>query len=176
MNRQEIPLNSFNCNIIRMVDDGLLLTAGDFNTRSFNSMTISWGSIGFIWGRPLAQVFVHPSRYTYEFMEKYDSFTITAIPGNRQGSILTVLGTKSGRNMDKINHSGLTPIPSVHIPSPTYEEAELTVECRKICHADFHAEAFAPYYREEMKSSTYHRAYLGEVVGIYGIDKYRLDV
>lgn len=52
-----------------------LLTAGDKN--SYNAMTISWGGLGTLWNKPVATVYVKPIRYTHEFMEKSDYFTIS---------------------------------------------------------------------------------------------------
>ena len=60
----------------------MLLTAGDFECGEFNTMTIGWGALGTMWSKPFAFVAVRHSRFTYEFMEKYDSFTLTAFPRN----------------------------------------------------------------------------------------------
>ena len=79
----------------------LLLTGGDFARGKFNAMTISWGSLGIIWGRPFVQVVVRPTRYTHEFMERFDTFTVTAFP-ERHRRALNLLGSKSGRDGDKI--------------------------------------------------------------------------
>ena len=71
-------------------------------------MTISWGSLGVMWGRPFVQVVVRPQRYTFEFMERYQTFTLCAFP-RQYHQALSLLGTKSGRDGDKIAEAGLTP-------------------------------------------------------------------
>src|SRR5690554_411291 len=89
-----------------------LLTAGDWASRRFNCMTISWASIGRMWEKPFAMVVVRPQRYTHQFMDEFDSFTVCVLP-TRYRPTLETLGTRSGRDMDKINASGLTPTASV---------------------------------------------------------------
>ena len=150
----------------------LLLTCGDFNTSHFNAMTVGWGSIGYIWRRPFVQVVVRPIRYTYEFMERYESFTLCAFP-MKYHAALNLLGTKSGRDGNKIVESGLTPIPSQQIAAPGYAEAELIIECRKMYWDDVHPEHFlddgidAHYPHKD-----YHRIYFGEIQAVLGTKKF----
>ena len=77
----------------------LLLTAGDFANKSYNTMTIGWGSIGTMWNKPYDSVVVRPTRYTYQFMEKYPDFTLTAFSKDYQKD-LSYLGSHSGRDCD----------------------------------------------------------------------------
>src|SRR5512141_1651102 len=79
----------------------LLLTCGDFAGGHYNTMTVGWGSLGTMWEKPLAMVVVRPVRYTYQFMEEYDTFTLSAFPPKYQRA-LGILGRRSGRNGDKI--------------------------------------------------------------------------
>jgi flavin reductase (DIM6/NTAB) family NADH-FMN oxidoreductase RutF len=135
-------------------------------------MTIGWGSIGYIWRRPFIQVVVRPTRYTYQFMEKYDSFTVCAFPHKYQ-TALKLLGTKSGRDGDKILESGLTPVNSTVIDAPGYAEADLIMECRKIYWDDLRPSQFldagvdAHYPKKD-----YHRIYYGEILALSGVNKY----
>ena len=86
LNRQPIPFDDLQVRTHHLWNkQWLLLTAGDFEAGRFNSMTIGWGSLGTMWGRPFAQVVVRPTRYTYEFMEKYDSFTVRVFGDLPQG-------------------------------------------------------------------------------------------
>ncbi|MGD2175535.1 MAG: flavin reductase, partial [Candidatus Brocadiaceae bacterium] len=119
----------------------MLLSSGDFTEGSFNSMTVAWGSLGIMWGRPFAMVVVRPTRYTYEFMESSDNFTLCLFPPEYEDTLL-MLGSKSGRDTDKIAESGLTPVAAAQVSSPCYEEAELVIECRKIYFDDFEPERF----------------------------------
>ncbi len=144
----------------------LLLTSGDYAKNSFNSMTVGWGSFGIMWQRPFAQVVVRPTRFTYEFMEKYDTFTLCAFSELFRKS-LQFLGSTSGRDRDKIAESGLTPRASEHVVTPGYEEAEVIVECKKIYWDDFKPERFLdPGIEKLYPKKDYHRVYFGEIVTI----------
>jgi flavin reductase (DIM6/NTAB) family NADH-FMN oxidoreductase RutF len=139
-----------------------LLTAG--NKDSFNTMTISWGALGTIWGKPTATVYVRTSRYTHEFMDKYDHFTVSFYP-EAYRKTLGVLGSKSGREMDKMHDSGLTPIAAGE--SVSFSEAECTLVCRKM-----YMQSLDPARMpEDVAQALYakdapHDMYLGEVLEI----------
>lgn len=151
----------------------LLLTSGDFAKQSFNMMTVGWGSFGTMWSKPFALIAVRQHRYTFQFTEDYDSFTLSAFPIQFHKT-LNILGTKSGREMDKIHQSGLTPIASHNITSPGFDEAELIVECKKIYWRDLDPEHFLTRQIHLMyQQKDYHRIYYGEIVGVYGTQKYQ---
>lgn len=144
----------------------MLLTSGDFDTGHYNTMTVAWGSIGQMWNKPFVQVVVRPTRYTYEFMEKYNTFTLCAFP-KKYKSALNLLGTKSGKDGDKIAESKLNPIKSKLVASPSFAEAELIIECRKIYWDDFEPANFLiPDIETNYNENDYHRVYFGEVVQI----------
>jgi len=140
-----------------------LLTAG--NKDSFNTMTISWGGLGTIWGKPVATVYVRTSRYTHEFMDNNDYFTVSFYPESIKKSTLGILGSKSGRDMDKMHDSGLTPVAAGE--SMTFEEAEVTLVCRKL----FRQVLDPANIPEDIVNAMYktdapHDMYIGEVVEI----------
>lgn len=173
MSRLEIPFNELDFNTFKIWNDSLLLTPGENAPGKFNSMIIGWGSIGIMWKKPMIQVVVRPSRYTYEFIEKYDTFTVCAFNPEYKKA-LSVFGTKSGRDTDKVKESGFTPCPSINIAAPGYEEAALILECRKTYFDDFRPERIS----EETKkicynSGDFHRAYFGEIVAAYGTESFR---
>lgn len=173
MNRQNIAIGdfAFDPSIIR--EQWLLLTAGEFAPGKFNSMTISWGSVGEIWNKAFFQVVVRPTRYTRGFMEKNVGFTLCVFPTANKPA-LSLLGSKSGRDGDKILESGLTPIPSSLVTAPGYDEAELIVECRKIYWQDLDPSHFLdPAIEMNYAQKDYHRAYFGEILSVSGTDKYR---
>ena len=139
-----------------------LLTAG--NKDKFNTMTISWGGLGTLWNKPVATVYVRTSRYTYEFMEDNDYFTISFYPEEYKKT-LGVLGAKSGRDMDKMNESGLTAKEIDN--SMTFDEAEVTLVCRKL----FKQELDKANMPEKIAEVVYgndapHVMFIGEVVDI----------
>ncbi|MDP2791178.1 MAG: flavin reductase [Rectinemataceae bacterium] len=150
----------------------LLLTAGEFAPGKFNAMTISWGSVGEIWNKPFFQVVVRPQRFTRGFMDSGDCFTLSVFPEANKKA-LSLLGSKSGRDCDKIKLAGLTPTASSIVSSPGYEEAELIIECRKMYWQDIDPAHFLdPSIAGNYASKDYHRAYFGEIVAISGIDTY----
>jgi flavin reductase (DIM6/NTAB) family NADH-FMN oxidoreductase RutF len=151
----------------------LVLTSGDFAQGKFNAMTIGWGSFGVMWGVPFVQVVVRPTRYTYEFMERYDTFTVCAFP-EKYAQALQILGTKSGRDCDKIAEARLTPIRSSMVEAPGYVEAELVLECRKIYWDDLKNNHFLNQKIEKKYPyKDYHRIYFGEIMAVFGEEQYR---
>ena len=173
MNRQPIPIYEFNLNIFQAWDRGwYLLTAGDFAAGTYNTMTVSWGATGVLWNRPFVQVVVRPTRHTFQFVEQYPTFTLSAFGAEHHAS-MNLLGTKSGRDGDKIAEAKLTPIESTLVAAPGFAEAELLIECEKMYYDDlepghFLAAHIAPHYHGD-----FHRVYYGEVKAIFGTQKYR---
>jgi flavin reductase (DIM6/NTAB) family NADH-FMN oxidoreductase RutF len=153
----------------------LLLTAGENRPKKYNAMTVSWGSLGVLWNKPVAFVFVRPSRYTYRFIDQGSSFTLCVFPAECKDK-LTLCGTKSGRTCDKIKECGFTPIASQDIETPAFDEAELILECRKIYFADIQP---ANFLSDEIEGnyggSDYHRMFIGEIVCAEGTAAYRLS-
>ena len=174
MNRSPIEPNAFQCPPVQLWGERwLLLTAGELAPRAFNCMTVAWGGFGMLWAKPLAMVAVRPSRYTYEFMERVADFTLSAFPPAMKDK-LTVCGTKSGRDMDKVKACGLHPVASAKVGTPGFEEAELILECRKLYVSDLNPDAFLSRDIEPLYNGRdYHRLYFAEVVAISGTDAYR---
>ncbi|NLF01758.1 MAG: flavin reductase family protein [Anaerolineales bacterium] len=170
MTRRLIPVDEFTAPIHKLwSDQWFLLTCGDHTAAHFNAMTVAWGSMGIMWGKPFVQVVVRPVRYTYEFMERYDSFTVNAFAPEYKRALLK-LGSTSGRDGDKIALSGLTPVASSLVAAPSFAEAELTIECRKIYWQDFDPTHFLdPSIESNYAQKDYHRAYFGEVLAIWGV-------
>ncbi len=139
-----------------------LLTAG--TEGSFNTMTISWGGLGTLWGKPVATVYVRTSRYTHDFMDSNEFFTVSFYPEECRKA-LSVLGSKSGRDMDKMKESGLTPVKADD--SMSFKEAEITLVCKKL----FKQQLDVANMPEEVAKAMYegqapHDMYIGEIVDI----------
>lgn len=169
MPRQSISIHHFNANPYGLWEDQwLLLTSGDFSALQFNSMTVAWGSIGAMWNRPFVQVVVRPARYTYQFMEKYPTFTLCAFPEEYRPA-LSMMGSRSGRNVNKVDLSGLTPIASTTVAAPCYAEASLVIECTKIYWDDLDPARFIEKdIHDNYPARDYHRIYFGEINAIQG--------
>ncbi len=139
-----------------------LLTAGSAD--DFNTMTISWGSLGTLWNKPVVTAYVRTSRYTHDFMDREEYFTVSFFPEEYR-QILGVLGSRSGREMDKIHESGLTP--EAVDGSVTFSEATVTILCRKL----FVQRLETSNIPDDVVQTFYvgdapHDMYIGEVVKI----------
>jgi flavin reductase (DIM6/NTAB) family NADH-FMN oxidoreductase RutF len=175
MTLEPIAVETFITKPIHLWDiQWLLLTSGDFAQKDFNAMTVGWGSIGYMWRRPFVQVVVRPVRYTYQFMEKYDTFTVCAF-SKQYHAALQLLGNKSGRDGDKIAESSLTPIRSEKVAAPAFAEAELIIECRKIYWDDIRPDHFIdPAIDMNYPRKDYHRIYFGEILAIFGEQAFKV--
>lgn len=151
----------------------MLITAGDFQAGTYNTMTIGWGAIGTMWSKPFAFAAVRHSRFTYQFMEKFNTFTLTAFPDGYQDA-LKLLGSRSGRDGDKIADAGLTPEASIVVAAPSFTEAEIVIECQKIYADDLNPAHFLDEdIYKHYPDRDFHCIYYGEIVSVSGIDKYQ---
>ena len=173
MKRKNIPFDKFTLSVIQSFNNRwMLLAAGENKPGGFNVMTVSWGGFGVIWNKPLAMVVVRPSRFTFEFMEKSDTYTLSSFSGEFKDQ-LTLCGTRSGRAMDKIEACGFKPVASSAVPAPGFEEAELIIECRKMYYDDINPAHFlASHIEGNYGGRDYHRMYFGEIVAIQGSEDY----
>jgi len=174
MDLMEIPVAEWTAEIFHLWDEQwFLLTSGDFKAGSFNTMTVSWGSLGVMWNRPFAQVVVRPTRHTFGYMEENGTFTLCAFSEEYRAA-LDLLGSRSGRDGDKIRASGLTPVASSRVAAPAFAEAELILECRKMYSADFDPARFLdPEIDRNYPKHDYHRVYFGEILAIRGTERFR---
>ena len=139
-----------------------LLTAG--TGTDYNCMTISWGGLGTLWGKPVATVYVKPIRYTWQYMEKYGAVTVSFFPEEYRGDLMT-LGSKSGRDGDKVALTRLTP--TTLEQGVTIAQAETILVCRKIYWQDLVRENMPPEVAERIYTPEEpHRMYIGEVMDI----------
>lgn len=139
-----------------------LLNAG--NMDKFNSMTVSWGGLGTLWGKPVATVYVRTSRYTHEFMDNGEYFTLSFFPEDYK-KVLGVFGSKSGRDIDKMNYEGLSVCPAGE--SITYKEAVMTLVCKKLYKQQLDSQKMPKEIADTYYSSDApHDMYIGEVVEI----------
>lgn len=145
----------------------MLVTAG--SAEHFNTMTASWGGIGWLWNKPVAFVFIRPERYTHEFIESNEFMTL-AFLGDENKKIHGVCGSKSGRNIDKVAATGLSPVVTEK-GNITFKQARLTLECRKLYkdslkEANFiDKEPIEKWY--DMAHGGYHDMYVVEIENIF---------
>ena len=166
MTWQEIAPTEIETNAVKFIDkDWLVVSAG--NEGDMNLMTISWGGLGELWGRPVFTVYVSPDRYTWQFMEKYGYFTVSHFPESKR-NILSYLGSASGRDEDKVAKAGLT-AGFTELGNPIFAEFDMAIECRKIYSKQFDPESLPEYVREwyEKSGLGIHFMYIGEIVHVW---------
>lgn len=144
-----------------------LVTAGDIT--HYNTCTIAWGSLGTIWGGPgrgrsIVTVYVNPDRYTWEFLQNSDTFTVEFFP-EQYHQALGYLGSRSGRDEDKVAAVGFTP--KEVSGGVTFEEANLTFVCHKLYAGEFRREGLA----DEINNGIYktwhpHWMFVGEITAV----------
>ena len=150
-------------NPVSLFRDAMALTVG--SEGKMNSMTIGWGGIGVLWRRPVVTVYVEKSRYTHQFMEDNEFFTVEAFTKDYD-KVLKYLGTVSGRDEDKIKGSGLT-VKFTDSGAPAFEEGRLLLECKKIYGAPFNPEGFGDVAKEIYSNRQLHSVYVGEIVNAW---------
>lgn len=145
-----------------IADDWMLITAGP--PSAFNTMTASWGGVGHIWGKDVCWCVIRPQRYTLEFVESNPVFTLSFFNEEHRAA-LNLLGSRSGRDGDKVADSGLTPVDGPIIGTTTFAEARLVIACRKVYWHDLDPDHFLdPSIEANYPQKDYHRMYLGEIV------------
>jgi len=148
----------------------LLATTG--SSGASNVMTIGWGTVGIVWGRPIFQVLVRPSRHTYGLLEESGEFTVN-VPTEAMRDWVAVCGTRSGRDVDKIGAYGVSVSQGKKVSVITLDESRMVYECRVVHHND----VLPPNLAQEIDASSYanrdyHRVYWGEIVGAYASRDY----
>lgn len=122
----EIKATEIKDNLIEAISkEYMLITAG--NRSGYNMMTASWGFVGEMWGSDTAMCVVRPQRYTMEFINKSNCFTLSFYGANKD--IHKICGSKSGRDCDKTALTGLTPV--FDGESVYFDEARLVLVCKK---------------------------------------------
>ena len=163
MHFKEVSSSNLRINPSRTFRDRwFLLTAGD--EEQYNMMTVSWGSLGVMWGKDVFTAVVRPSRHTYKFMENSDYFT-ASIFAEEYRDKLTFCGRNSGRDVDKAAETGFTPI--FRKDGIIFDESELVFICKKIYTTDIVPDGFVGMdFNEAYPNGDIHRAYIGEITSV----------
>lgn len=161
---KKITINELTDNFFDAIGkEWMLVTAG--TEESFNTMTASWGGVGVLWNKPVVFVFVRPERYTHEFMQRGDSFTLSFL-GEEHKAIHKVCGSKSGREVDKVAATGLQPIFSER-GNVLFGQSRLSLECRKLYVSELKEENFVdaslPRQWYDGGHGGYHTVYVAEI-------------
>lgn len=162
---KEINIKELKENAVSLFDDRwCLITAG--NENSWNTMTASWGAMGELWNKDVCFCFIRPQRYTYEFTEREEYFTLSFF-GEEQRKALAYCGRNSGRDVDKAKETGLTA--KATDGSISFEEAEIILVCKKLAFQNIKPEGFVDPTIDKAcyPDKDYHRMYIGEIVRCY---------
>lgn len=163
MKKQEINVKELNGNVFEMIGDQWMLITAKKDGK-INTMTASWGAMGIMWGKNVATAYIRPQRYTKEFVDSADVFTLSFF-GGEQKKAMGHLGSVSGRTEpDKIDRAGL------HVTEvegyPTFEEATLTLVCKKLYVQEMKPECFLG--TEEIErwypDKDFHYMYMAEII------------
>lgn len=143
----------------KLNNEWALLTAGD--KKKFNSMTISWGTFGVLWFKNVVTVYVRPERYTLEFLKKQKYFTVSFYD-KKYKKDLQILGTKSGRNTNKMQEISLTP--NFLEKGITFKEASQTFVCKKLYMGQMDLNKMdEPTKQQNYTSPEGHYVFIGEI-------------
>lgn len=161
--QKEINIRELKDNFVKMIsNDWALLTSGESN--DFNTMTVSWGGIGELWNKDVCFVFVRPQRYTYEFIEKNDYFSLSFFGGEYKKE-LGLCGSKSGRDIDKIAETGFCPIDLGEAVG--FEQAKVNIVLKKLAYQDMKPDGFIDEtIMKNYANNDFHRVYVGEIVKV----------
>ena len=142
-------------------DQWMLITAG--TKEKCNTMTASWGGMGILWRVPMATVYIRPQRYTKEFVDGNEYFTLSFFRENYR-NLLSLCGTKSGREVDKVKECGFTVAEGAG-GAPYFEQAELVLVCRKRMVVPMDPAAVPEDVKKEFyPNGDYSWMYWGEIV------------
>lgn len=140
--------------------DWMLITAGDEN--GFNMMTASWGGFGIMWHKNVSNIVIRPQRYTLKFLEKCDYYTINFFD-EKYRDALTYCGRHSGKDVDKVKETGLTPM---FIDGTTaFEEANTVLVCKKLYRQELTDDCFLDKsLLSNYVNNDYHISFVGEII------------
>ncbi len=149
-------------NVFSMIgEQWMLVTAGTQD--KCNTMTASWGGLGVLWNKPVATAYIRPQRYTKQFMDEQEYFTLSFF-GEEFRQQLALCGRTSGRDVDKVSRCGFTVLAGEG-GAPYFDQAQVVLVCRK----RFVQQMDSANIPEDIKESVYpqqdyHYIYIGEIV------------
>jgi flavin reductase (DIM6/NTAB) family NADH-FMN oxidoreductase RutF len=162
---KEVTYTDYASQAVEQLSKGAFLTTT--HAGKTNTMTIAWGNIGFIWGKPIFTVMVRPSRFTYQLIEHSDEFTVS-IPLKDMQKALGICGSKSGRDIDKISAAELTLLPGQKVATPVIKGCGLHFECKILFKQEMNPTHFDQEHNAKFYASgDYHTFYFGEIIACY---------
>ncbi len=105
----------------------VLVTCGDAEIVR-NAITLAWVGTASS-DPPTIAIGVRPVRYSFGLIQRYSDFVVN-LPKASQADILAYCGSVSGRNEDKFQVAGLTPIKADIVRAPLVAEFPVNIECK----------------------------------------------
>ncbi len=140
--------------------DWMLITAG--TREKFNTMTASWGTLGVLWNKNIAAAFVRPQRYTFEFLQSNEYYSLSFF-GSQYKKELGICGKVSGRDADKIKETGLIPV--FDSDAPYFDQANLIFICKKVYSQSIDPSCFLEKdIDNNYPNKDYHKMFVGEII------------
>ncbi len=165
---KKIEFNAYGKEILEQLQKGAFLTVKDKDGK-VNTMTIAWGSLGFMWNKPIFTAMVRYSRFTYDLIENADDFTVSFPLNNQLKKELAFCGSKSGKEIDKFAACNLTALKGMDTNTPIIKECDLHIECKIVYKQAMEEKAIIDKEIKEKKyaNEDYHVLYYGEIRGVY---------
>ena len=168
MSYKKIDINELTLNPFKTIGkDWLLISA--MKDGVVNTMTASWGGLGVIWNKNVVTVYIRPQRYTKEFIDASQYFTLTCFNGYKKE--LGVLGSKSGRDGDKISEVGFD-LEMIE-GQPTFKQGTMDLVCKKLYLGKIEPDGFIDQNIDikNYPDKDYHYIYIGEIESVYVNEK-----
>ena len=161
---KEIKPQELTNNPFKMIGHDWMLISAKKDDK-VNTMTASWGGVGIMWNKNVATIYIRPQRYTKEFVDNSDSFSITVLEDGFKKE-LSYLGTVSGRDEDKIAKSGLTVAEEDGVPY--FDEGKVVLICKKLYAQEMNADSFVEkdLIDKNYPASDFHIMYIGEITKV----------
>lgn len=141
-------------------DSWMLITSG--NSCKYNTMTASWGGLGVLWNKTVTFCFVRPQRYTFEFLENNDYYSLSFFD-EKYKDALKLCGTVSGRDVNKQEKTKFTSLFDQN--APYFDQANLVFICKKIHGQFIDPKCFIDSsINKNYTNNDYHKMYVGEIV------------
>lgn len=175
MSKKEVQFPQYTAEMLQTLKEGRVLLVAKGKEGKPNPMTIAWGSIMFAWNKPIFVAMVRGSRHTYKLIEESNSFTVNFFT-DKYKKEMGFCGSKSGRDYNKFEETGLTPISGKAVTIPVIEEAFLNVECKVINKEKMNPEFLEKsimdqyYSLDNTPGKDLHMFYFGEIVAMYTED------
>lgn len=163
---QDVEYHELAGDFLKKLPQGAFLTVKD--GEKVNTMTIGWGSIGYMWRRPIIMVAVRYSRYTYNLIENAGEFSVSIPRHDQFKKTLAEVGTRSGRDIDKFTEFNLPISPGKKINSPTIDQCGLIYECRTVYRQPLNPDTLSAEIKETFyRDNDYHVLFFGEILASY---------